>query len=126
MSPEVKSIYQTVARSIENEIKAQAPSKKIAAGTTVVTEFTGDDEVQFVTVIEDQVKYGIYLDKGTGKYRSDTEGRWNPNPGKGTDGIRPRFWTSLSDTFVERINMMIEQALIAAEDKKNEEKLNKL
>jgi|688.fasta_scaffold391049_2 hypothetical protein len=126
MSPEVKKIYELVARSIENEIKAQAPSKKIASGTTVVAEFTGDNEVEFVTVIEDQVKYGIYLDKGTGKYRSDTEGKWNPNPGKGDDGIIPRFWTSLSDTFMERINMMIEEALTAAEEKKNEELLDKL
>ncbi len=126
MSPEVKKIYELVARSIENEIKAQAPSKKIASGTTVVAEFTGDNEVEFVTVIEDRVKYGIYLDKGTGKYRSDTEGKWNPNPGKGDDGIIPRFWTSLSDTFMERINMMIEEALIAAEEKKNEELLDKL
>jgi hypothetical protein len=92
----------------------------------VVAEFTGDNEVEFVTVIEDQVKYGIYLDKGTGKYRSDTEGKWNPNPGKGDDGIIPRFWTSLSDTFMERINMMIEEALTAAEEKKNEELLDKL
>ncbi len=126
MSPEIKAIYETVARSMENEIKAQAPSKKIAAGTTVVAEFIGDDQVEFVTVIDDQVKYGIYLDKGTGKYRSDTEGKWNPNPGKGDDGIIPRFWTSLSDTFIERINMMVEEALIAAEDKKNEELLKEL
>jgi hypothetical protein len=126
MSPDVKRIYDTVARLIENEIRNQAPSSKIASGTTVIAEFSTDGEVSFVTVIEDKVKYGIYLDKGTGQYYTSQEGPWDQDPGKGQDGIRPRFWTSLNDAFMERISMMIEEAIVQAQEKEFEEQLQEL
>ncbi len=125
MSPEVKKIYEMVGRIMENEIRNQAPSSRIASGTTVVTEFT-EDGVAYYTVIADKVKYGVYLDKGTGQYYTAEEGPFNPNPGKGQDGIRPRFWTSLSDTFMERINTMIEEGLLKAQEQQFEEELQKL
>jgi hypothetical protein len=120
MSPEVKQAYEMAARIMENEYRAQAPSKKIANGTTVIPVFNGD-EVDFLVDLDSQVRYGIYLDMGTGKYRTDVEGKYNANPGKGTKGIRPRFWISLSDAAQVRIDMIIEEAL----DKQIEEELNK-
>lgn len=126
MSPEVQKIYENAARSIENELRNQAPSSRIAGGTTVVVVYEGDN-VEFKTVLAEDVEYGWYLDKGTGKEASKGEpGNWNPNPGRGDDGIKPRFWTSLSDTFVERIDMMVEEALIDAKDREFEEQMEQI
>jgi hypothetical protein len=125
MSPEVQKIYDTVARLMENELRNQAPSAKIASGTTVLATVS-EGEVTFETVIDDAVKYGVYLDKGTEAYYTPEEGPWNPDPGKGVGGIKPRFWTSLSDTFMVRITMMIEDAIVEAQEKEFEEELQNL
>jgi hypothetical protein len=55
------------------------------------------------------IYYGVYVDLGTYD-NADTASyglsafdlpQWNPNPGRGGFGIRPRYWSSLSEDAVE-------------------------
>jgi len=114
MTERVTIAARTAAAIIEEELKLQAPSNKIGSGLTVYPVIE-EDAIDFVVVFADGVKYGIFLDRGTGRYRAgETEvGRWNPNPGKGKGGIIPRFFTVISDSAQERVAQVLEEAFLA-------------
>ena len=118
ITPELKKKISTIARMYEAFIKGQAKTSEIAAGTTVVPIY-GDNTIELSVVLADEVFYGIFLDQGTGPYYSRTaeRGPFNPNPPKGTGGIIPRFWMSLSETMEERFNQMIEDAIAEEQEK---------
>lgn len=110
---ETKKKFNQIARVYENEIKAQAPGSTIKGGTSVVVEYEGD-AVSLAVVLEDKVSYGIFLDQGTGSYYNANEerGPFNPKPGKGTDGIIPRYWMSLSEALEQRTQDELDQAIL--------------
>jgi len=113
MTERVLNAAQVASRLIEEELRSQAPGRKIGPGLSV-SPVIERDAIDFVVTFADGVKYGIFLDRGTGRYRAgETEvGRWNPNPGKGTGGIIPRFFTVISNGTQERIAQILGQAFL--------------
>ena len=126
MDPIIKEAAYTAARIMEANIKAQAPSQKIAGGTKVIPVFDGE-ELRFEVVLDEQVKYGIFLDSGTEReYKPNPNAAWSPNPGKGTDGIKPRYWTNLDEAMQERMTKIIEEAMTKAMEKKIDEEISQI
>jgi hypothetical protein len=126
MDPIVVEAAYLAARVMEANIRSQSPSEKIAGGTTVLPVFE-NDEVRFEVVLADQVKYGIFLDSGTMReYKPNPNAAFNPNPGKGDDGIKPRYWTNMDETFQERITQIMERAMTEAIEKNIDKQLEKI
>jgi hypothetical protein len=65
-----------------------------------------EDGVKFTPTF---LRYGTYLNEGTGRYKvKETKGRpFNPNPGKGTMGIKPRFWLNIQTTTMQAVNKIL-------------------
>ena len=112
ITEETKKKINLIARVYENQIRGQAPSGKIKGGTTVVPVY-GKDTVELDVVLAENVFYGKFLDQGTGKYFKENEvrGPFNPNPGKGTDGIIPRYWMSLSEALEDGVYQRLADAI---------------
>jgi len=57
--------------------------------------------------------YGIFLDEGTGVYDKgrSPDKPWNPKPGPGKDGIKPRYWTHLPKQDSIRFKMLISESV---------------
>ena len=104
---DLKPAYTKIARIIEQIMKRQAPGKELAKSVKIKLTEVGYS----VTFDIQENSYGKFLDMGTGKYRAKTRGQWNPRPGKGKGGIRPRFWQTISDKDQVRIEMIIEDEL---------------
>jgi hypothetical protein len=49
------------------------------------------------SLIAGYLSYGRFIDLGTERYYKGEKpsARWNPTPGKGKGGIKPRYWTNL-------------------------------
>ncbi len=115
MTPELFTALNTAAQIIAFEIRAQAPSQKIAnsisvqpiVGSDLETEFSVDFEINYGDKI-----YGLFLDFGTMAEREEERGEWNPFPGKGKGGIKPRFFTTPSEATTLRVMELIEQAYL--------------
>jgi len=127
MSPIIEAAAYEAARVVQNELMAQAPSDKIAKGLTVVPiiEGQGDDtSISYEILLDENVIYGVFLDSGTlEEYDPNDEAEWDPNPGKGEGGIKPRYWISIPEEAQVRIDMIIEAALETAKEKEIEEML---
>ena len=129
ISPIIEAAANLAARIIENELRAQAPSDKISKGVSVIPAYSGgetDLTVDFDIFLEEDVIYGIFLDGGTlDLYDPNPDANWNPDPGVGEGGIKPRYWTNIPEEAQSRIDMIIETALEEAKEKEIEEKLDK-
>jgi hypothetical protein len=95
---------------MQDKLRRQAP---VATGrlqqSVVVRAVETSDGVQMVT---GYLSYGVFTDSGTGRYRRpNPEARWNPNPGKGQGGIKPRYWTNLDNSVAIRIARIIEREI---------------
>jgi hypothetical protein len=109
----------TASRLITANLKRQVPvgkgTKKKPGGALkrsikVKGTFTGES-IQFRY---SYLKYGVWVDKGTGiygVYGKGKRGQWNPNPAEGKKGIRPRFWTTLEDSTRMRIKKIIAKVI---------------
>jgi hypothetical protein len=100
------------ARLLADNLRKQVPVKtgKLKRSIKVKANYTGKS-VQFRY---DYERYGIWVDKGTrpyGVYGKGKNGPWNPNPGKGTGGIRPRFWTSIETTVLVNVKRMMAKVI---------------
>lgn len=116
---ELSAPLNMAARLIEANLRRQVPvgkgTKKKKGGALkrsikVKANYTGKS-VQFRYSYN---SYGVFVDKGTGPYAVRGKGRsgqWNPNPGKGTDGIKPRFWTSLESSTKIRVKKIISKVI---------------
>lgn len=104
LSTETKRKLDTLARIYQTEVRSQAPGDNISRGTTIVVVYE-DNSFSFASVLSEKVRYGRYLDEGTGPYYKSNapRGPWNPDPGKGTKGIIPRYWLSISEVLEERL-----------------------
>jgi hypothetical protein len=113
MTERVLNAAQVASRLIEEELRSQAPGRKIGPGLSVEPVIQ-EGQIEFVVTFADGVKYGVYVNRGTGRYRTspDYVGRWNPNPGKGTKGIIPRFFTMISDGTQQRVLSLLEEAIL--------------
>lgn len=112
LSPEAKKKISTIARIYQDSIVKQAPSPEIGDGTTVYPVYKGNS-VYFEVALNSKVFYGVFLDTGTGQYYKPNivRGEWNPDPGKGEDGIIPRYWMSLAQATAQRIDTMLADAI---------------
>lgn len=122
MEEEIKKAAYMAARVFQSALQAQAPvgerprTKSAKAKypqalkqSIKVTPIFTEDSVKFKSNYN---LYGKFVDLGTGAYRTPASRRkaWNPNPGKGTDGIKPRFWTSIKASVRQQINKMLTDA----------------
>ena len=110
MELSLKPILPTIAKLMQDQLRRQAP---VATGklqkSVVVKAKESKDGVQLVT---GYLTYGIFTDSGTGRYRKpNLDARWNPKPGKGQGGIKPRYWTNLDQAITIRIAQIIEKEL---------------
>lgn len=112
MEPEIVRAANRAARIMETKIKFQAPVKTgaLRKSIKVVPRFT--DKSVLLDIVS--LDYGKYTDLGTGRYRTPASKRknWNPRPGKGKGGIKPRFWTSITKAFRQNeINILFTNAI---------------
>ncbi len=107
MALDLRPTMKLIERIIRTALRAQAPVKTGALQKSVeVRAVLSDNGVKFTPTFK---KYGIYLNQGTGRYKvRDTTGRpFNPNPGKGTMGIKPRFWLNLQAATMQAVNKIL-------------------
>jgi hypothetical protein len=112
MEDEIKKAAFLAARVFESALRSQSPKKTGQLERSIkVTPLFTDDSVKFQS---SYVTYGKYLDLGTGPYKTRASSRraWNPKPGKGKGGIKPRFWTSIKQSTRDSINKMISDAFM--------------
>lgn len=69
---------------------------------------------EVLLILDDPTSYGDFTDFGTKPYRTGERGPFNPSPEKGEGGIIPRYWSTLSDSTLERIQMIFDEELEAA------------
>ena len=110
MELSLKPVLPTIAKLMQDQLRKQAP---VATGklqqSVVVKAVESKDGVQLVT---GYLTYGIFTDEGTGRYRKpNPKAIFNPNPGKGKGGIRPRYWTNLDKAITIRIARIIEKEI---------------
>lgn len=101
-------LYGKFASRLEAIIRGQAPVKTGKLRASVQVRFVkGVLEIY----LPSETKYGTYLHTGTGSetasgaskifedaYFNLRNRKWNPSPGKGVGGIKPRYWMNVSDT----------------------------
>lgn len=120
---DLKPTYATISRKLEQVLQNQAPYKTGRLRASVQVTF---DETGFVINLG-SATYGIFLHEGTERerdggatsdfataYTNMAQKNWNPNPGEGTDGIKPRYWMNFSDSIYEMINEEISAAYAEA------------
>lgn len=107
MALDLKPTLNLIERIIKTALRAQAPVKTGALQKSVqVKAVLSEDGVKFTPTF---LRYGTYLNQGTGRYKvKETKGRpFNPNPGKGTMGIKPRFWLNIQATTMQAVNKIL-------------------
>lgn len=113
----IKSTLNMASRLIQANLKRQAPVDTGALKKSIKVRgtYTGNS-IQFKY---DYLYYGKFVDKGTGLERYKKPGLtppWNPKPGKGEGGIRPRFWTTLDKSIRsvvrKQINKIIKESIL--------------
>ena len=94
MELSLKPILPTIAKLMQDQLRKQAPVATGKLQRSVVVKANEDkDGVQLVT---GYLTYGIFTDSGTKRFhRPNNNAKWNPKPGKGKGGIKPRYWTNL-------------------------------
>lgn len=110
LEPEIKKAMGDAARVIESLLKFQAPKKtgSLAKSVKVVGQETKSGNVSFQSNYN---RYGRFLDWGTlAESAYPNRGRWNPRPGKGRGGIKPRFWTTINAATRERVKQIMAAA----------------
>ena len=111
MELSLKPVLPTIAKLMQDQLRRQAPDGSESGDplrrSIVVRAKESKDGVQMVT---GYLTYGIFTDSGTGKFRKpNPEAKWNPAPGKGKGGIKPRYWTNLSPEATLRISKLVVQ-----------------
>jgi hypothetical protein len=109
----LKPILPTIAKLMQDQLRRQAPDGPESGDplrkSVVVRAKESKDGVQMVT---GYLTYGIFTDSGTGRYKKpNPNATFNPKPGKGKGGIKPRYWTNLDKALKMRIARIIEKEL---------------
>ena len=93
------------ARLISANLRNQVPVKtgKLKRSIRVQGMFDGNS----LRFSSSYLYYGKFLDLGTGTYKTRKRGAWNPAPGKGRKGIRPRFWTTIERTVQNNLKRIV-------------------
>lgn len=110
IEPEIKKAMGDAARLIETLLKSQAPKKTgaLAKSVQITPKETPKGNIVFQSNYN---RYGRFLDWGTlAESAYPNRGKWNPRPGKGTGGIKPRFWTTINAATKQRIKQIMTAA----------------
>ena len=93
------------ARLISANLRNQVPVKtgRLKRSIRVQGMFDGNS----LRFSSNYLYYGKFLDLGTGTYKARKRGAWNPAPGKGRKGIRPRFWTTIERTVQNNLKRIV-------------------
>jgi hypothetical protein len=113
MELSLKPVLPTIAKIMQDQLRRQAPDGPESGDplrqSVIVRAVENADGVQLVT---GYLNYGVFTDSGTGRYRKpNNNAKWNPKPGKGKGGIKPRYWTNLDNAVTIRISKIIEREL---------------
>lgn len=101
----LQQIVNYYSRTIAAQLMRQSPVKTGALKRSIKVK--GKQTDKGLTFTTDYKRYGIFTDLGTGPYATKKRGEWNPKPGKGRGGIRPRFWTTLPEAIRKNMNKSI-------------------
>ena len=97
---------------VKDQVRSSAyKTGNLMQSVSVLAERSGN-VVTFL--LNDPTSYGDFTDFGTKAYRASTSGLFNPTPGEGKGGIIPRFWSTLDDSTMERIQMIFEEEIQSA------------
>ena len=112
---EIKMAMDKASRIIVLALRQQAPVAKegrdrgdLRNSIKVTPIFTSTENFGFEITANE---YGLFLDGGTGRYKTKDRKEWNPNPGKGDDGIKPRFWLSVPPRVWKKVNALLSSAI---------------
>lgn len=130
---DLKQAFADVAKRIEEILRGQAPSANLSGAVQVVYEDDG-----FIISLDDKARYGIYLWRGTrdeiasgaipgtdaDALQTTYDAIWDRkpdlNPGKGTKGIKPRYWLNLKMADIQELEYEIDKAITEALNKQLE------
>jgi hypothetical protein len=106
----LRPILATIGKLMQTQLRRQAPvDTGLLQKSVTVKAVETKDGIQMVT---GYLTYGIFTDSGTKRYyKPNPKAPWNARPGKGKDGIKPRYWTNLDKATTIRISQMIEKEL---------------
>ena len=106
----LKPVLPIISKIMQDQLRRQAPVATGALQKSVtVRAVETKDGVQF---IKGFLNYGVFTDSGTGRYRRpNPNAKFNPRPGKGKGGIKPRYWTNLDNAITIRIAEIIEREM---------------
>ena len=117
ISNEIRSLMDEVGRNVLNIWRRQAPDDTGALRNSLtyrIVQTTSD-----ISVVFGYLEYGMFVNIGTGQYADHSSyglfpfelPSWQPNPGKGRYGIKPRYWMSVSSNrtyFEEELSIIVE------------------
>jgi hypothetical protein len=108
-------VFQQAAKQIKSILLAQVPvyqgtrkdiKKGLLKGSLGVKVNENGWSVRMM-------KYGMFLNSGSGPYfKPSTAKPWNPRPGKGKGGIKPRYWENISKDVEIKIMDQIATAIL--------------
>ena len=113
MELSLKPVLPIISKIMQDQLRRQAPDgpepgDPLRQSVTVRAVETKDG-IQF---IKGFLNYGVFTDSGTGRYRRpNPNAKFNPRPGKGKGGIKPRYWTNLDNAVTIRISEIIEREI---------------
>jgi len=102
-------VYKRIEILIKNRLRFQVPvgeTGNLKKSITVRVEETSGG----IKFIEGYLTYGIFTNSGTGRYwKPNPKAGWNPKPGKGKGGIKPRYWTNLDKATTTMISQLLKK-----------------
>jgi hypothetical protein len=109
---ELRAPLTRAASLITTNIKDQTPVDTGKLKGSIKTQIVETpDGYSFRLVSKEYVKYGRFVDRGTGPYRTTKRGKWNQRPAKGKGGIIPRFFTTVNSSTIRRVKKILSDAM---------------
>jgi len=108
-------VFQQAAKEIKSILIAQVPVYKGDRSDIIKGLLKGSIGVKVDANgwSVKMMKYGMFLNSGSGPYfKPSTIKPWNPRPGKGKGGIKPRYWENIPKDVEMRIMDTIATAIL--------------
>jgi len=104
-----KEAINMASRMMTANLRKQVPVKTGTLRNSVSVKGSYDGTTLSFKV--GSLKYGVYLDSGTGRYKTKQRKQWNPRPGVGKGGIKPRFWMTFEKAVFESMRKRVAKAV---------------
>ena len=131
--------YLKISKRLEAILQDQAPVDTGTLRRSVSVRYDKNGIWINPGMIDSPTKYGIFLHTGTNEERASGAGdwnektyanlsdrAWNPRPGTGHGGIKPRYWMNFSDTVYDMITDEIAQVFAEAETELMQEQMDEI